>query len=173
MSTKMQKIDDWFIEVTTLDEGNHKKEYVLLTQIRFYDAKRLAYKKIKLSKEQIKRIRSRVGILLGILRKINSPNEKVRGDWSDQHDFVRVARTDFIISKRLYIVNKNTKLVCYNFYMDEDLDYNDGYLDASMGGVPRSMMGDYYMGYMAYQDELNDKKNELKDEIDDIDSEMW
>lgn len=83
MSTKMQKIDDWFIEVTTLDEGNHKKEYVLLTQIRFYDAKRLAYKKIKLSKEQIKRIRSRVGILLGILRKINSPNEKVRGDWSD------------------------------------------------------------------------------------------
>ncbi|MBR1801683.1 hypothetical protein IJ768_00435 [Candidatus Saccharibacteria bacterium] len=57
--------------------------------------------------------------------------------------------------------------------MDEDLDYNDGYLDASMGGVPRSMMGDYYMGYMAYQDELNDKKNELKDEIDDIDSEMW
>ena len=83
MSTKMQKIDDWFIEVTTLDECDHKKEYVLLTQIRFYDAKRLAYKKIKLSKEQIKRIRSRVGILLGILRKINSPNEKVRGDWSD------------------------------------------------------------------------------------------
>ena len=50
--------------------------------------------------------------------------------------------------------------------MDDELDYQDGYLDASMGGVPRSMSGDYYMGFMAYQDELEERKSELEDELD-------
>ena len=52
--------------------------------------------------------------------------------------------------------------------MDDELDYNDGYLDASMGGVPRSMSGDYYMGFMAYQDELEDRKNELQERLDTL-----
>ena len=50
--------------------------------------------------------------------------------------------------------------------MDDELDYQDGYLDASMGGVPRSMSGDYYMGFMAYQDELEERKEELSEEFD-------
>ena len=50
--------------------------------------------------------------------------------------------------------------------MDDELDYQDGYLDASMDGVPRSMSGDYYMGFMAYQDELEERKEELSEEFD-------
>jgi hypothetical protein len=52
--------------------------------------------------------------------------------------------------------------------MDDELDYEDGYLDASMGGVPRSMSGDYYMGFMAYQDELEERKAELTEELDGL-----
>ena len=51
---------------------------------------------------------------------------------------------------------------------DEELDWNDGYLDAEMGGVPRTTLGSYYEGFMAYQDELSDRKNEIEDEIDDL-----
>jgi len=55
---------------------------------------------------------------------------------------------------------------------DDELNYEDGYLDASMGGVPRSMSGDYYMGFMSYQDELEGEKEELSDEIDELKSDV-
>lgn len=61
---------------------------------------------------------------------------------------------------------------------DEYLDYMDGYHDAEMGVLPQTMDGDYYVGYMMYQDELEDEKQELEDRkdalkndiMDDIDS---
>lgn len=39
--------------------------------------------------------------------------------------------------------------------MDNELDWNDGFYDAQMGGLPRTMTGDYYMGYLAGEDDLS------------------
>lgn len=57
--------------------------------------------------------------------------------------------------------------------MDDELDWNDGYFDAQMGALPRSMSGDYYMGFLAYQDELSFERDDINDKIGEIRDSMY
>ena len=78
-STKDQLIDDWYVKIKYIDRDGECSNNLLITQIRFYDAKRLAYCMGKTNKPQLKEVRRKLGVGLKILEKIDPSTKTDRG----------------------------------------------------------------------------------------------